>query len=260
MARNTGSLIRRLAAPLSRPIIGAFPGAAQHTRVQAGVHPAHIAPGDRHLRSLWLIYSCLAYIGATSVAQYELSKNGGIALAQIAHYYFGAAGSILLAIIVTLACLKTAIGLITACSETFQKLFPNSLSYRAYVILFTIVSCLIANIGLTQIISLSIPVLMFLYPLAITLIILAFLSPMFKHRQIVYVLTTVCTLFASVGDAFNAMPDVIKNESFIQNLLAVYHSFLPFFDIGMGWVIPMVVGLSFGWFIGLFQKNSARSI
>ncbi|MBU2703121.1 LIVCS family branched-chain amino acid:cation transporter [Sporomusaceae bacterium BoRhaA] len=207
-----------------------------------------------------LIYSCLAYIGATSVAQYELSKNGGIALAQIAHYYFGAAGSILLAIIVTLACLKTAIGLITACSETFQKLFPNSLSYRAYVILFTIVSCLIANIGLTQIISLSIPVLMFLYPLAITLIILAFLSPLFKHRQIVYVLTTVCTLFASVGDAFNAMPDVIKNESFIQNLLAVYHSFLPFFDIGMGWVIPMVVGLSFGWFIGLFQKNSARSI
>ena len=207
-----------------------------------------------------IIYSCLAYIGATSVAQYELSANGGIALAQIAHYYFGSAGSLLLAIIVTLACLKTAIGLITACSETFQKLFPNLLSYRSYVMLFTIVSCLIANVGLTQIIALSIPVLMFLYPLAITLIILAFLSPIFKHRQIVYVLTTMCTLFASVADALNALPDIIKNEPFIQNLLAFYHTFLPFFTIGMGWVIPMVVGLALGWLLGLFQKNSARSM
>lgn len=203
-----------------------------------------------------LIYSCLAYIGATSVSQFQLSANGGIALAQIARYYFGSAGSILLAIIVTLACLKTAIGLITACSETFQKLFPNSLSYRSYVALFTIISCLFANVGLTQIISLSIPVLMFLYPLAITLIILAFLSPLFKHRQIVYGLTTACTMFASVADAFNSMPDVIKQEASIQNLLAFYHTYLPFFDIGMGWVIPMIIGLSTGWLIATFQKNS----
>ncbi|MBP2644167.1 MAG: branched-chain amino acid transport system carrier protein, partial [Firmicutes bacterium] len=150
-----------------------------------------------------LIYGCLAYIGATSVAQYPLSSNGGIALAQVANYYFGSLGSILLAIIVTLACLKTAIGLITACAETFQELFPKLLSYKAYVFLFTIVSCLIANIGLTQIITLAIPVLMLLYPLAITLIVLVFLSPLFKHRQLVYVLTIICTLFASVGDAFN---------------------------------------------------------
>jgi LIVCS family branched-chain amino acid:cation transporter len=205
-----------------------------------------------------IIYSCLAYIGATSVAQYELSSNGGTALAQIAKYYFGAAGSLLLAIIVTLACLKTAIGLITACAETFKELFPSLLSYRSYVILFTIVSCLIANVGLTQIISLSIPILMFLYPLAITLIILAFLSPLFKHRQSVYLLTTLFTLFASVGDAFNAIPDNMKNEVFVQKLLLFYHACLPFFDIGMGWVIPMLFGLLLGWIIGLCQRKSVR--
>ncbi len=207
-----------------------------------------------------LIYSCLAYIGATSVAKYGVSANGGIALAQIADYYFGSAGSILLAIIVTLACLKTAIGLITACSETFQTLFPKTLSYKGYVYLFTLVSCLIGNVGLTQIISLSIPVLMFLYPLAITLIILAFLSPLFKHRQIVYILTTVCTLFASVADAFNAMPDSIKSQSFVQDFLALSYNLLPFFDLGMGWVIPMVIGLSLGWLIGITQRDSARSM
>ncbi|WP_110953428.1 branched-chain amino acid transport system II carrier protein [Anaerosinus massiliensis] len=206
-----------------------------------------------------IIYSCLAYIGATSISQYQASANGGIALAQIAKYYFGSAGSILLAIIVTLACLKTAIGLITACSETFQKIFPGLMEYRAYVILFTIVSCIIANAGLTQIIVLSIPALMFLYPLAIMLIVLTFLSPLFQHRQIVYRTTTVCTLFVSIADAFNAMPNFIKEESGVQIFLNFYQTFLPFFDIGMGWVIPMFVGLSIGWIIGIFQKNSARS-
>jgi LIVCS family branched-chain amino acid:cation transporter len=203
-----------------------------------------------------LIYSCLAYIGATSTAQLELSANGGIALAQIAQFYFGAAGSLLLAIIVTLACLKTAIGLITACAETFQTMFPNWLSYKAFAGLFTMLSCMIANVGLTQIISLSIPVLMFLYPLAITLILLVFISPLFKHRQLVYGLTTTCTLFASIGDAFAAMPNIIKQAPAISQMLAVYHNYIPFFNIGMGWVIPAAVGLVLGWILVLIKNNS----
>lgn len=207
-----------------------------------------------------LIYGCLAFIGATSVGQFEVSKNGGIALAQIANYYFGAAGSILLAIIVTLACLKTAIGLITACSETFQELFPSLLNYRSYVMLFTVVSCLIANVGLTQIISLSIPALMFLYPLAITLILLALLSPLFKGRQIVYVLTTLCTLVVSIGDGLNAMPQMIRNQELVQGILAGYARYLPFFDIGMGWIIPMLVGLGLGCMISLFKKPVAKTV
>ncbi|AJQ25743.1 branched-chain amino acid transport system II carrier protein [Pelosinus fermentans] len=211
-----------------------------------------IKAGSVSVLLMGLIYGCLAYIGATSIGQYNLSENGGIALAQIANYYFGSLGSILLAIIVTLACLKTAIGLITACSETFQELFPASLSYKSYVVLFTIFSCLIANIGLTQIISLSIPVLMFLYPLAITLILLALLSPLFKDRQIVYMMTTLCTLLVSIADGINAMPESVKNQESVQGFLIIYRNFLPFFDIGMGWIIPLVVGLGVGGIISCF--------
>ena len=211
-----------------------------------------IKAGSVSVLLMGLIYGCLAYIGATSIGQYKLSENGGIALAQIADYYFGSLGSILLAIIVTLACLKTAIGLITACSETFQELFPAFLSYKSYVVLFTILSCLIANIGLTQIISLSIPVLMFLYPLAITLILLALLSPLFKDRQIVYMMTTLCTLLVSIADGINAMPESIKNQEGVQGFLIIYRNFLPFFDIGMGWIIPLVVGLGLGCIISCF--------
>ncbi|MFS7398034.1 branched-chain amino acid transport system II carrier protein [Carnobacterium maltaromaticum] len=205
-----------------------------------------------------VIYGSLAYIGATSVGQFEVSENGGIALAQIAQHYFGSFGSVLLAIIVTVACLKTAIGLITACSETFCEMFPNSFSYRTYVILFTLLACGIANVGLTKIISLSIPVLMFLYPLAITLIFLALLSPLFKNRQVVYVTTTLFTIFVSIADGLNALPAGVKSISFIDNILAFYSRYLPLFDIGMGWVFPAILGLIIGWIISLVKKQELR--
>jgi len=205
-----------------------------------------------------VIYACLAYLGAASANKFPVSENGGIALQQIANYYFGFYGSILLAIIVTIACLKTAIGLITSCSETFTELFPHSLSYKAYAIIFTIITCLIANVGLTKIITLSLPVLMFIYPLAITLIIMALISPLFKNSRTVYITTTLFTLIASIGDALNAMPQVVLNQAWVQTVLTFYQGHLPFFKIGMGWTVPALIGLCLGWILSLIidSKNS----
>ena len=129
-----------------------------------------------------VIYASLAYLGATSLGSVGLGDNGGAILSMVSEHYFGFVGKILLAAIVTVACLKTAIGLITSCSQMFSKLFPRSVSYNAYAVIFTAFSFAIANFGLNKIIQLSIPVLMFLYPLAITLIILSLLSPVIKTK------------------------------------------------------------------------------
>ncbi|MDT1996553.1 branched-chain amino acid transport system II carrier protein [Carnobacterium divergens] len=229
-----------------------------------GVHnPRNIAldtlkSGTVSLILMGIIYGSLTYIGAMSVGKFKLSDNGGVALAQIADYYFGSFGSILLAIIVTVACLKTAIGLISACSETFHEMFPKFLSYKQFVVAFTLLACGIANVGLTNIITLSIPVLMFLYPLAITLILLGLLSPLFKNRQIVYVLTTIFTIFVSFADGLNAMPESIRETGIAQGILSFYTTYLPLFDIGMGWVLPAIVGLVLGWMISIFKKNELR--
>ena len=205
-----------------------------------------------------VIYGSLSYLGTMSIGQFPVSENGGIALTQIARYYFGSFGSVLLAIIVTVACLKTAIGLITACAETFREMFPNSISYKAYVILFSAVACLVGNVGLTKIIAYSIPVLMFLYPLAITLILLALLSPLFKNRQIVYGMTTILTLFVSIADMLNALPEPIRNLDGVQTILNFYSHYLPFFDSGMGWILPATVGLITGWLISLVTKPNPK--
>ena len=201
-----------------------------------------------------VIYGCLAYLGASSLGHLKLSENGGIALAEIAHYYFGDWGGVLLAILVTIACLKTAVGLVTACSETFHTIFPNFLNYRIYAILFTVISCLLANVGLTQIISGAVPVLMFLYPLAIALILLALLSPLFHNRQCVYLLTILFTLFDAAADFLNALPQNITAQPAVRAILGFYQKFIPFFGIGMGWIVPMLVGLTVGLLISRFTK------
>lgn len=193
-----------------------------------------------------LIYWFLALMGATSTGIMQPSANGGIAWAMISKHFFGYYGSLLLAVIVTLACFKTAIGLIVACSKTFEEMFPNFISYRVYTIIFTGFSCLVANIGLTQLIQLSIPVLMFIYPLAIALIFLALLSSLFSNRQCVYLTTSLFTMFGSIGDCLSALPETLQSTTLVSEILRFYETYVPFYNFGMGWIVPMVVGAIVG--------------
>lgn len=193
-----------------------------------------------------LIYTSLAYMGATSLGAVGRASNGGQIMSLVSEHYFGNTGKILLAAIVTVACLKTAIGLITSCSQMFSRLFPKSLSYNQYAVFFTIISFIIANFGLNKIIQLSIPVLMFLYPLAIVLIVLSLLSPVLNKAEEVYKWTTVLTVFASFFDFCNALPDVIKKTVVINSLIEFARTYLPGFNIGFGWLIPALAGFITG--------------
>ena len=202
-----------------------------------------------------IIYTLLSLLGAMSLGEFPLSENGGIALAQIAKYYLGTFGSILLAVIVIVACLKTGIGLITACAETFVKLFPSR-SYGFYVAVASISPCVFANIGLTKIIQFSTPVLMFIYPLAMTLILLVLLGPLFKHRPHVYKMTTYFTLIASTADALHASPDFLKNTFIAKGILNFATDYLPFFIMGMGWILPAVIGFVIGIIWSILRPNA----
>ena len=114
-----------------------------------------------------VIYLAVAIVGTQSRGLFPAAENGGIALAQIAQHYLRGVGLLVLAATVTLACLKTSVALITSCSETFVGLFPKGPSYRVWAIVFCLMSFVFANLGLSTIISYAVPVLMFLYPLAI---------------------------------------------------------------------------------------------
>ena len=188
---------------------------------------------------LAVVYLLIGYMGATSVAGLGLQENGAAVLSKTAQHYFGMGGNVLLSAIVFLACLSTAVGLIISCSEYFNRLLP-AISYKTFVVIFTLVSMAFANKGLSGIISISVPVLMLLYPLTVVIILLAFLNNWFGGSRVVYVCTIFATLVVGVLDAWKAA------FSFAPETAALINSIFPLYDIGMGWLLPATAGFVLG--------------
>ena len=205
-----------------------------------------------------LIYIAVTLAGTQSRGVLEASENGGTALAQIAQHYLGTAGLFILAATVTLACLKTAVGLITSCAETFTALFPKGPKYRTWAVIFSLISLLLANLGLNAIIAYSLPVLMFLYPLSIALIALALLGKFFGHDRTVYCWTMGFTLIAAIYDFVVALPAGLYNAINGDAIKAFGAAYLPFAKLGLGWVCPTLIGAAIGFILHFTRgKKSA---
>jgi len=191
---------------------------------------------------LGIIYVGIAYLGATSVESFGIFDTGGPVLTSASTHYFGIFGTMLMSVIIFLACLTTSVGLITACGEYFHTICPK-VSYKVFVIGFSTFSFVIANFGLSNIITYSIPVLMFLYPLAIVLMILTFASPMFNHSRLVYVSATIVTFMISSIDGLKTLCTSLNLEYFgwMKPIISFYETYLPLYDQGLGWLIPVLI-------------------
>ena len=201
-----------------------------------------------------IIYVLTIIMGTQSRGLFETSENGGIALSQIANHYLGIAGTVILALTITFACLKTAIGLVTACAEQFVEMFPRSLSYKGWAILFTVFSFAISNVGLTAIITYSIPVLMLIYPLAIVLIILALTEKMFGKSQVVYACTIAGAFIAAIFDFMKTLPEGIQTALNIPAATDFAAKVFPLFDLSLGWVVPSIIGFVIGLVVSKLRK------
>lgn len=192
------------------------------------------------------IYAATIVMGAQSRGLFETAENGGTALAQIADHYLGFSGRIVLAVTIIFACLKTSIGLVTSCSEAFSRMFPKEVSYRIWAVLFTLFSFVVSNVGLSKIITYAVPLLMFLYPLTITLILLSLFEKLFGGDRAVYVSVTAFTCVAAVFDLCAALPDVLSNVLHAAVLTGLAEKYLPLYTCGLGWAVPALAGLVSG--------------
>ena len=205
-----------------------------------------------------VIYIVTILMGTQSRGLFEISDNGGIALTQIAGHYFGGVGQIILAVTITFACLKTSIGLVTSCSETFVKMTHGKLSYKAWAILFTLFSFAVSNVGLSAIIEYSIPVLMLIYPPAIALIILAFIGKFFHHDKAVYISVMAFTWAAAIFDFMKTLPAGVQRSLHLDRLVAFARQYLPLFDLNLGWLLPACLGFVIGLVIHFSGRSKIR--
>lgn len=207
--------------------------------------------------AIGIIYIGLIWVGATTLSHFKISPEGGTTFNQIVTYYLGDLGHALLATLVTLTCLTTAVGLLAAFAQDFHRSF-SKISYHAWLAMMTVASFITANFGLDTIISWSTPMLMFLYPIAIVLIILSITGSLFDHDPIVYIWAVSLTLIPAILDMIASFPPIISQQAWALQLKAIQIRFLPFAKIGMDWIIPTIVGLLAGFIHHLYRSAKLK--
>ena len=210
-------------------------GVINHT-IKAGIFAGTI---------LTLVYLMLTIMGTYTSGVYSEDSNGAIILRRIMFDLFGGFGAFLLAAIFTLACLTTCIGLTNSISSYFSRLFKK-ISYTKWVIIITVVSFLICNLGLNMILSISIPILNAIYPVSIVLILLGLINKFIQCNKYVFKLCIYSTAVISVVYAL----DQIISLGFISKIF----SYIPMYNNGFGWVIVCAVMFIISIMIDLFSK------
>jgi branched-chain amino acid:cation transporter, LIVCS family len=190
---------------------------------------------------LMFCYLVIAYLGASASIVGEVD-NGAIVLSTVLHQLFGPSGTLVLGLIFTVACLSVCIGLITSCAQYFASILPK-LSYIKAVIILCFISGFVANLGLAQILKVSVPVLGLMYPMAITLIILGLFHDRlpFKSKP-VYVLPI---SFVGLYSLFEILNNSLLGGNFTELL-----SHVPMQEMGFGWLIPGLIGFILGSLMG----------
>ena len=205
-----------------------------------------IMAGSIAALGLAFVYLSLFYLGGTSQGIAANVSNGGEIIALYVQALFDTQGLILLSLVVGLACLTTAVGLVSAMAEFLVTLKPNW-NRKSLVIINCALCALVTNMGLSQLISLSIPVLFIIYPVAIALVALTLLKGFISKKKLSYRFVMSIALFFGLLDGLK-----------VAGINMHRFDFLPLFDKGMAWIIPTFAALIIALSVFKESNNEVR--
>ena len=191
---------------------------------------------------LFLIYAGLIAVGAYYGSQINIDAAlstdmqranllRGISIAALGNF-----GNTVLSILISLACFTTAVGVVAGTADYFRGLFHKS--QTAYVAT-AVIACL-AGVGVGQldfhsIIIIAYPILLFIYPITIVLILLNVLSDKVATPLVFRVVVLVTFVFS--------LPDVIgfvRPSEQLQSITA----YIPLAKHSLGWVLPALLAFT----------------
>ena len=198
------------------------------------------------------IYLGLAWVGQT-IPNGQSYESGAPLLADAANLTMGTIGQAVFSAIVILACMTTAVGLITSTSAFFEMLIPK-VKYHVWACLFTALSILFAFQGLDTVLSIAVPFITFLYPPAISLIALTLIQPMVK-KSVVFYWTYRLALWISV--LWSAL-SVIATQGWGTETLDPLLSLAPGQSVDLGWIVPTAIAAVIGLVIDIATKAGEK--
>lgn len=174
---------------------------------------------------LLIVYFGLTYLGATASTVFPADISRANLVIGIVELLLGKAGLIIFAIVIALACITTAVALVSSAASFFAKLANDKISYSVFVVVICVSSAVISNLGLDMIIAIATPVLNIVYPPMLVLILLSWFGD--KLHKSVYVSSVAGSLIASV----------LATASLYGMNVPVIDS-LPLASLGLGWLTP----------------------
>lgn len=194
---------------------------------------------------LGVVYLALSFVGAQTSGAMQFD-NGGALLAEVVYILLGNGGRAVLGIAVLLACLTTSIGLATSFADYVHETFPKY-SYKGVLTVVCLFSFLVSNVGLTLMITFTLPALVMVYPPVTTLVLLAFLHKKIGSHPAPYAL-------AMAGAFLIGIFDGLKTAGISLGAAGPIVEMVPFFNLGLGWIVPAVVGCFIGILIAKVKK------
>lgn len=197
---------------------------------------------------LSLVYIGFNYLGATGsnmglqeyVARTELTVAGLEMLA-------GGLGKALLATIIFFACITTATGLLTTFADYFKNLSKGKLKYKPTVITTAIIAYTISTLGVENIISLAGPVLDFMYPLIIVLIMMNMFGRYIKYDYSFKGAVIATSIFSFIM----VLTNIDSLNAFANSIIKA----MPLGAEGFAYLLPAIIGGLVG---GIIESNQRK--
>ncbi len=181
---------------------------------------------------LFLIYGGLIVLGAHN-SNVLVIDNRTELLSVLSIQTLGNIGNVFLSVLIALACFTTAVGIVTGTADFVKGLLGNSQkAYRITAIIASILGVLIGQFNVHYIINIALPILMFIYPMTIVLIILNVL-PENWASTIVFKGVVLATFIFSI-------PDFLKFFIAEENLFPL-KEMIPLSEYSLGWVLPAII-------------------
>ncbi len=180
------------------------------------------------------VYGGLIYLGANGASSIPEGLNRTETFMALVDRMFGQYGVWMVAVTVIFACFTTTVGLTTTVAEYFSELTDNKLSYRFNVVTITLVSFVLANLGVEQIVYFSGPILNMIYPAILVLIILNLFDKYITYKGVysgVVGSTLAFSILMFVCQSFDTLSET-------RNWLLTF----PMTSYEMGWLIPALLG------------------
>ncbi|MCF2664497.1 branched-chain amino acid transport system II carrier protein [Oscillibacter valericigenes] len=176
--------------------------------------------------ALLVVYLGLTYLGVTTSRFFDLSVLRTFLVVSIVRNLMGNAGIVLFSIVVALACVTTAVALVSSAASYFSKLSGGRLRYTWLVIAICLFSAAAANLGLDQIVSIAAPILSIVYPPTLVLICLSFFDRRIQSDWVFRM--------AALGALVFSLLETAASFGLDMPFLAR----MPLASLGFGWVVP----------------------